>query len=153
MDLNIISPEGKLLSTIEELRPFGEYWESLNEYNVWGGKWTHRPDSDHFQMSDETRKSIPRPKGRSLLCRIVKVFSSPRSSKGAPKPGLKMKTYLILSTVLLFTLEGMAMQRRPSNAKDVPQEPQETPSRHHQQQEMLTRHQELLVGYGETFIL
>lgn len=41
------------------------------------------------------------------------------------------------------------MQRRPSNAKDVPQEPQETPSRHHQQQEMLTRHQELLVGYGE----
>ena len=56
MDLNIISPEGKLLCTIEEFRPFGEYWESLNEYNVWGGKWKHRPDSDHFQMSDETRK-------------------------------------------------------------------------------------------------
>jgi hypothetical protein len=56
MDLNIISREGKLLSSVEELMPFGEYWESLNEYNVWGGKWTHRPDSDHFQMSDETRK-------------------------------------------------------------------------------------------------
>ena len=41
------------------------------------------------------------------------------------------------------------MQRRPPNAKDVPQEQQETPSRHHQQQDILTRHQELLVGYGE----
>lgn len=60
-----------------------------------------------------------------------------------------MKTYLILSVVLLYALEGMAMQRHPSNAKDVPQEQQETPSRHHQQQDMLTRHQELLVGYGE----
>jgi hypothetical protein len=28
----------------------GEYWETLNENNVWGGFWKH-PDPTHFQMS------------------------------------------------------------------------------------------------------
>jgi len=42
------------------------------------------------------------------------------------------------------------MQRRPSNAsKELPE--QETPSKHHQCQEMLARHQQLLVEYGEAF--
>jgi hypothetical protein len=50
IDLNIFDKSGKPLSTIEEYKPFGEYWESLNEDNTWGGKWIHRPDSDHFEM-------------------------------------------------------------------------------------------------------
>jgi len=25
----------------------------LHPFNVWGGRWKHRPDSDHYQMTDE----------------------------------------------------------------------------------------------------
>ena len=53
IDLNIFDANEKLLTTVEEYRPFGEYWESLHARNVWGGRWTHRPDADHFEMEDE----------------------------------------------------------------------------------------------------
>ncbi len=53
MDLNIFAPNGRLLTTVEECEPFGAYWESLHPFNVWGGRWKHRPDSDHYQMTDE----------------------------------------------------------------------------------------------------
>lgn len=52
IDLNIFMADEKLLTTVEEYRPFGEYWESLNPLNVWGGRWKHRPDADHFEMED-----------------------------------------------------------------------------------------------------
>lgn len=29
--------------------PVGEYWESLNDENVWGGRWTKPFDPYHFQ--------------------------------------------------------------------------------------------------------
>ena len=50
-DLNIFDKDGRLLATKKEYEPFGEYWESLYEFNRWGGNWT-RVDSRHFEMQD-----------------------------------------------------------------------------------------------------
>ena len=50
IDLNIFSPQDKLLATIDTCEQFGAYWESLNPRNVWGGYWLHRPDTDHYEM-------------------------------------------------------------------------------------------------------
>jgi len=53
MDLNIFTSDGKMLTTVADFEPFGIYWENLNPWNVWGGRWKHRPDADHFQMDPE----------------------------------------------------------------------------------------------------
>lgn len=53
IDLNIFDNSNRMLSTVEECRQFGDYWESLHPFNVWGGRWIHRPDFDHYQMTDE----------------------------------------------------------------------------------------------------
>jgi hypothetical protein len=55
IDLNFFLSDGfeefNLTYDIDLLRPIGEYWESLNENNVWGGFWTKSPDVTHFQTS------------------------------------------------------------------------------------------------------
>ena len=43
--------DGELTYKDPLLNKLGEYWESLNETNVWGGFWTSFPDAPHFQMS------------------------------------------------------------------------------------------------------
>jgi len=43
--------EYELTYDIEGLTPLGNYWESLNDKNSWGGFWTNPPDVQHFQMS------------------------------------------------------------------------------------------------------
>jgi len=49
-DFNIIKPDGTLAQSVEDYRELGEYWESLDPQNVWGGRW-EKPDSDHFQRT------------------------------------------------------------------------------------------------------
>jgi len=53
IDLNIFDKNEKMLTTVKETEKFGSYWETLHPFNVWGGRWTHRPDFDHFQMNPE----------------------------------------------------------------------------------------------------
>lgn len=49
IDLNLII-DGALARTVDDYRPLGEYWESLDPQNRWGGKFVHpRPDADHFE--------------------------------------------------------------------------------------------------------
>ncbi len=49
IDLNIFSPSGEYLSMTEDYRKFGEYWESLYGQNRWGGRFSGRPDGNHFE--------------------------------------------------------------------------------------------------------
>ena len=42
--------DGELTYDKDILYQLGEYWESLNENNEWGGFWT-QTDTPHFQMS------------------------------------------------------------------------------------------------------
>lgn len=51
-DLNIFK-DGKFLTTVEEIRPVGEYWKSLNPNLCWGGDFHTRPDADHFSYTHE----------------------------------------------------------------------------------------------------
>lgn len=51
IDLNLFSAEGIWLTAVEAYRPFGLYWEELNEWNRWGGAWK-KVDSGHFEMQD-----------------------------------------------------------------------------------------------------
>ena len=47
VDLNIFSPDGRLLETVDDLRPLGEYWETLDPRARWGGRFK---DADHFSF-------------------------------------------------------------------------------------------------------
>ena len=39
----------KLTWSYEDIKPFGEYWESLNPKNVWGGNFKTFKDVPHFE--------------------------------------------------------------------------------------------------------
>jgi len=48
VDLNIFR-QGIYLSNTEAYTPFGEYWESLDPLNRWGGRFK---DGNHFEMRE-----------------------------------------------------------------------------------------------------
>ena len=50
-DMNLILPTGGLAQTVEDYRPLGEFWESLDPINRWGGHFSTRPDADHFERN------------------------------------------------------------------------------------------------------
>jgi len=47
-DLNLFL-DGRYLTTVDDYRPLGEYWKSLDSHNQWGGDWKRTPDAPHFQ--------------------------------------------------------------------------------------------------------
>ena len=58
IDLNFFKPvydeDGKLKGytltwRYEDIKPFGEYWESLNPKNKWGGNFKTFKDTPHFE--------------------------------------------------------------------------------------------------------
>jgi peptidoglycan L-alanyl-D-glutamate endopeptidase CwlK len=48
IDLNFFK-DGKLTYDIAVLKPVGDYWESLNPKNQWGGNWKSFKDVPHFE--------------------------------------------------------------------------------------------------------
>jgi hypothetical protein len=50
IDLNFFK-DGKLTYNVAALRPVGDYWESLNPKNQWGGNWKSFKDVPHFQRT------------------------------------------------------------------------------------------------------
>lgn len=56
IDLNFFreSADGsaQLTYDVEELRPLGEYWESLDPANRWGGSWSSFKDTPHFERRE-----------------------------------------------------------------------------------------------------
>lgn len=46
IDLNLFSPEGEYLTKTDDYQIFGNYWESLNDNNKWGGRFN---DGNHFE--------------------------------------------------------------------------------------------------------
>lgn len=50
IDLNFFK-DGQLCYDIEALKPVGEFWESLNQKNQWGGFWKSFKDVPHFQRT------------------------------------------------------------------------------------------------------
>jgi hypothetical protein len=53
IDLNVfINKNGKweLTYKVEDIKPLGDFWESLNHKNRWGGNWKN-PDTPHFQRN------------------------------------------------------------------------------------------------------
>jgi hypothetical protein len=41
--------DGKLVYDLNLLKPVGDYWESLNSKNSWGGNWRSFKDVPHFE--------------------------------------------------------------------------------------------------------
>jgi hypothetical protein len=55
IDLNFFVDSAGILSLTykkETIQPLGDYWESLNQLNEWGGNWSF-VDTPHFQRNDE----------------------------------------------------------------------------------------------------
>lgn len=50
IDLNLFDKSGKYLTQTDDYRTFGEYWESLDPKNRWGGRFT-RADGNHFERN------------------------------------------------------------------------------------------------------
>lgn len=51
IDLNLFDKDGKyIFADDKEYEALGFYWQSLSPYNIWGGRWVHRHDLDHFEM-------------------------------------------------------------------------------------------------------
>lgn len=48
IDLNFFK-NGKLTYDIQELKPIGEFWRSLDAKNDWGGFWRSFKDVPHFE--------------------------------------------------------------------------------------------------------
>ena len=48
IDLNFFK-DGKLTYDVAVLKPVGDYWESLNPKNQWGGNWKSFKDVPHFE--------------------------------------------------------------------------------------------------------
>lgn len=48
IDLNFFK-DGKLTYDVAALMPVGDYWESLNPKNQWGGNWKSFKDVPHFE--------------------------------------------------------------------------------------------------------
>lgn len=51
LDLNLFSPEGKLLTDSRDYEKFGVYWEMMHPDNRWGGRFP-KADGNHFEMMD-----------------------------------------------------------------------------------------------------
>ncbi len=43
--------DGELTYSKENLQVLGDFWESLNEYNRWGGNFKTFTDTPHFEMN------------------------------------------------------------------------------------------------------
>lgn len=54
IDLNLFK-DGVYLSDSASHKPFGEFWEGLNELCCWGGRFT-KPDGNHYSLTHEGRK-------------------------------------------------------------------------------------------------
>jgi hypothetical protein len=50
IDFNFII-DGELTYEKEDIRPYGDYWKSLNPLNKWGGDFKSLVDSDHFERN------------------------------------------------------------------------------------------------------
>ena len=53
IDLNFFirdeNEKWKLTWKVEDIKPLGDYWESLDEKNAWGGKFRRFKDVPHFE--------------------------------------------------------------------------------------------------------
>lgn len=50
--MNFFKSDGSLASTVDDYKPLGDFWKSLDPRNRWGGDFVHpRPDSDHFELN------------------------------------------------------------------------------------------------------
>lgn len=53
VDLNFFEPTPtggfRIIGNKDKLQPLGDYWESLNEHNRWGGNFTTLLDTGHFE--------------------------------------------------------------------------------------------------------
>jgi len=88
IDLNFFlpTPDGALTLTydVEALRPLGEFWESLDPANRWGGKWNFK-DTPHFERQEAAIQSVatqaPAPAMPvALLSPSIQVASTPAAT-------------------------------------------------------------------------
>ena len=52
IDLNLFDADGRYLSTTEAHRPLGEFWEALDPYCRWGGRFN---DGNHYSLTRDGR--------------------------------------------------------------------------------------------------
>lgn len=51
----------RLVQSVEELRPLGQFWESLDPANRWGGNWNLFKDAPHFERQEGSGGAVAPP--------------------------------------------------------------------------------------------
>lgn len=91
VDLNFFKPDAagapRLTYDVEELRPLGQYWESLDAANRWGGHWNTFKDTPHFERR-EGAGGAPGSAPAPLLAGTVASPDRPLSASPAPLPAV-----------------------------------------------------------------
>ncbi len=86
IDLNFYreQPDGSLdlVYSADALRPLGEFWESLDSANRWGGNWGSFKDIPHFERLDATAAPATAPASVETSSSAV-----PAATTAAPIPG------------------------------------------------------------------
>lgn len=63
IDLNFFveteNGDRRLTYDVETIRPLGEFWESLDDANRWGGNWTTLKDTPHFERRESSASAKP----------------------------------------------------------------------------------------------
>lgn len=52
LDFNLYDVSGTYLTDSKDYEKFGIYWESLHEFNRWGGRFKKLVDGNHIEMQD-----------------------------------------------------------------------------------------------------
>lgn len=50
IDINLFDKNNQYLHNVKDYEEYGKFWENLNQFNEWGGRWKSRPDPFHFEM-------------------------------------------------------------------------------------------------------
>jgi hypothetical protein len=56
-DFNVFK-NGVLLNSFQDIKPLGDYWESLDTLNTWGGDWNHNEIADGFLDCPHFERSV-----------------------------------------------------------------------------------------------
>lgn len=99
IDLNFFKTaadgELKLTYEVEELRPLGQFWESLDPANRWGGNWSSFKDTPHF----ERREGVSKPASAPLAVPAVAPAAGPAAPAAPTGAGPRRGAGLTLAAV------------------------------------------------------
>ena len=130
IDLNFFVRDGDRLDLCydkEVLQALGDYWESLDPANAWGGNWSSFKDTPHFERREGVT-ARPRPVAGTVLAPAAGAVPPPRPATvpmtageiaaGAPSPAPVIPQVPLPPAGAMTTLLSAEVGPKRSNRRD-----------------------------------